>query len=95
MSPPLPNRGGIQVHSDAILAALAHLQSDVSAIKKHIDGGSEPATGLLMRVDRIEQREIRNSKIAQTALGFALTAIGGFVATLISVLWKRITGHTQ
>jgi hypothetical protein len=51
--------------------------SEVVRLRRIITGESEPERGLVLRVDRLEQRQERSSFLSQTAIGAALTAIVG------------------
>ncbi len=81
------------MHPDQIAAALVRIENEVCAIKSLIDGGSEPATGLLIRVDRMEQDSLRTKATAAQARGLGWTALGTMAAGAGVWLWRSITGH--
>jgi len=57
--------------------------SEVVRLRRIITGESEPERGLVLRVDRLEQRQERSSFLSQTAIGAALTAIVGAMMAAI------------
>ena len=70
---------------EAINDSLFRIESKLEKVDKLLTGNGEPSTGLLVRVDRLEQNGMRHSWWTRTALG---AAIG---ATVLSV-WKIVTG---
>lgn len=59
---------------------LTRMESKIDRLDRHITGASEPGTGLIVRVDRIEQRNKLTAWLAGTALGAALSAIAAWIA---------------
>ena len=59
--------------------------SEVVRLRRIITGESEPERGLVLRVDRLEQRQERSSFLSQTAIGAALTAIVGAMMAAIGL----------
>lgn len=43
--------------TDQILAAVARIEEDVKLLKHHITGNGTPDRGLIVRLDRLEQRD--------------------------------------
>lgn len=66
------------------------IKRDVAKVLKLLDGNGEPERGLVVRVDRIEQREKARSKVLWTVGAGALTALG-------TTVWGWVTkgGPTQ
>lgn len=72
-----------------ILREVMAMRGDVAGLRRFITGESEPAQGLIMRVDRLEQKAERNTWWASTALGAAIVA---FVAGLYEIIKKGTVG---
>jgi hypothetical protein len=76
-----------EIHADeGIMPAWARsLHSKIDRLDVHITGGSEPSRGLNVRVDRLEQSEVRKN-------WWATTAMGGAIAAMIASGWALLTG---
>jgi len=61
------------------------IRGDVVRMRRIITGESEPERGLVLRVDRLEQKQERSSLLSQTAIGAVLTAIIGGILTAIGL----------
>lgn len=88
---PAPSR----IHSDEdptnrdIMDAVLRLDVRAARVEHLLNGSSDPARGLVVRVDRLEQKSDRNTWWASTALGAAIVA---FVAGLYEVIKKGTVG---
>lgn len=71
-----------------LLRAIAALDQRAARVERYITGGSEPHGGLIVRVDRIEQRAESATFWTRTAIGGALTAVAGSAWALLTK-----TGH--
>lgn len=56
------------------------------SVHRHVTGGSEWEDGLLNRMDRVEQTQLRATWWGRTALGAAVVAVVGS-------MWALITGR--
>lgn len=54
-------------------------------VKHLLTGNGEPAKGLIVRMDRIEQAKVRQDWLAGVALTAAIGAVG-------TTLWHKLTG---
>lgn len=59
--------------------------SEVVRLRRLILGESEPEHGLVLRVDRLEQKQERANFISQTAIGILITAVIGGILTAIGL----------
>jgi len=59
--------------------------TEVVRLRRLILGESEPEHGLVLRVDRLEQKQERANFISQTAIGVLITAIIGGILTAIGI----------
>lgn len=59
--------------------------TEVVRLRRLILGESEPEHGLVLRVDRLEQKQDRANFISQTAIGVLITAIIGGILTAIGL----------
>lgn len=62
---------------------LDRLESKIDKIDSFITGGSSPEKGLIVRVDRVEQREASRSK-------WFMVVFGTSVAALIKSFWAAV-----
>lgn len=60
---------------------------DLKLLRHHITGNGTPERGLIMRLDRLEQTEVRRGRWVNTAVGASVVAVVG-------TLWKLLTGGT-
>ena len=75
----------IKHNQDLIQQAHQQTHSEVVRLRRIITGESEPERGLVLRVDRLEQRQDRSTFWSQTAIGAAITAIIGAMLAAIGV----------
>lgn len=75
---------------DQILAAVHDVTAEVRDLRRSVDhlsaivtGNGDPAKGLTLRVDRLEQTEIRRGKWTTAAIGASVAAVAGFIGLLI------------
>lgn len=54
---------------------LDRIEKTVTRLDKFITGGDEPGEGIIVRLDRVEQREKQRTWFARTALGAAIAAL--------------------
>jgi hypothetical protein len=55
------------------------MQDDITLIKKILTGNGSPESGVIVRLDRIEQIQKRKTKVFWTTLAAAITGAIGFV----------------
>ncbi len=95
MTPPIRSRGDSNVFDPDMPNWAVRLESKMNdvvdgqrRIEIAVHGTDEnPASGLRVRVDRLEQAEMRRNWIS----GVAVTAAIGAVVT---AAWAKLTGHT-
>lgn len=75
----------IKHNQDLIQQAHQQTHSEVLRLRRLIVGESEPERGLILRVDRLEQRQERSTLWSQTAIGVVITAIVGSILTAIGL----------
>lgn len=63
---------------------LDRIESKIDRLDHLITGGDSPNSGIIVRVDRIEQREVRRDWWTKTAMGAATVAC-------IGTAWKWLT----
>lgn len=63
---------------------LTRIEKKIDRLDQLITGGDSPNSGIIVRVDRIEQREARRDWWTKTAMGAACAACVG-------TAWKWIT----
>lgn len=73
----------IKHNQETLKASHDQMHGEVVRLRRIITGESEPERGLVLRVDRLEQRQERSSFLSQTAIGAALTAIVGAMMAAI------------
>lgn len=61
-------------------------------IEHVLTGNGDPSTGLIVRVDRLEQVQERRVEFGRTIMGVALTGLGTAVAALLGVVWRAAKG---
>lgn len=59
------------------------LIEDVSIIRRHIDGGDKPETGMIVRLDRLEQKDTRRERWTAAAI-VAIVANIGMLALVVA-----------
>jgi hypothetical protein len=75
----------IKHNQDLIQQAHQQTHSEVVRLRRLIIGESEPERGLVLRVDRLEQRQERATFWSQTAVGVVITAVIGSILTAIGL----------
>ncbi len=63
---------------------LTRIEQKIDKLDRIITGGDTPHSGIIVRLDRIEQTEIRRNV-------WTVAAIGASVVALISAAWKWLT----
>jgi len=68
---------------------LTRIEKKIDRLDQLITGGDSPNSGIIVRMDRIEQAEKRRN-------AWMLAAIGASTTAIVSAAWKWITtsGHT-
>ena len=60
-----------------------------------LTGNGDPERGVVVRLDRIEQRTLRHDEREREVRGVAWTALGAGVLAIGGVVWKFITGQSH
>jgi hypothetical protein len=84
MSPPIRSgyhEDGNEPTGREILNEISRLREEIGAIGEHITGNGEPAKGLIMKVDRLEQAHESRKWWMQTAAGAA-------IASMVTSAWS-------
>lgn len=64
------------------------LSERFDVLNKIISGNGDPTTGLILKLDRLDQESKRRSSWTKAAIGASVTAIFGFVGMLIKSVMK-------
>lgn len=85
MAPPVHNQGGDGVYDPDMPPWARRIENDVREVKYLLMGNGNPKDGLVVKVDRLEQSELRRNAVAGIALTAGITALAGTV-------WAKLTG---
>ena len=64
------------------------LSEQIATLNKLIVGNGEPSKGIVVRLDRMEQREVRRDAWVKRAIGASVAAVFSFIGLLIKLVSK-------
>lgn len=67
------------------------MEEKIDRLDHHITGNGTPERGVLIRLDRIEQKAVAQSKVAAYAIGFASAALAGIVVQFVLLAIKAMS----
>lgn len=65
------------------------MEQMLRGLDHHITGNGTPERGLLIRLDRIEQKSVAQSKTAGYAIAVASTALAGIIVQVVMFVLKK------
>lgn len=82
-------------HEDrALLRQEIHqIRTDVSLIRHHVTGNGDPSKGMIVRLDRLEQRNREEDRRREKLLWLYRTLAGGVLTSIGLSLFQLLTGR--
>ena len=80
----------LNTKADHLTNQIDNIKDDLTTVKHLLTGNGNPSSGVIVRLDRVEQDHKKTSWLVKTALGAALTACIGTGAHLFFAQQKTI-----
>ena len=75
---------------EVLATQIEQIQKDVALILKHITGNGNPDKGLIVRMDRIEQRTVAAEKSRDKTLWIVKALFTGVLTSIGLTVWELV-----